>query len=117
MFLTPKIVREQDVPSIFHSELKNFDLLVNTMSGTDSVHTVHGIMLKEVLSDATGEHTGSVTIVSSQPRTQEHTLNIPVQRELPGCYVGQRKYIQQYIKCYQIVRDRLLLQQKRTCLL
>ena len=84
------------------------------MSGTDSVHTVHGIILKEVLSDATGEHAGSVPIV---PSTQEHTLNIPVQRELPGCYVGQKKYIQQYIKCYKTVRDWILLQQKKTCLL
>ena len=89
--LTPQIVREPDVPSIFHSEFDNFDQLVNTMSGTNSVHTAHGIMLQEVLSDGTGEHGGSVPVVPSQPRTKERTLNLPVQQELPGCYVGQRK--------------------------
>ena len=89
--LTPQIVREPDVPSIFHSEFDNFDQLVNTMSGTDSVHTAHGIMLQEVLSDHPDEHGGSVPIVPSQPRTKERTLNLPAQQELPGCYVGQRK--------------------------
>ena len=91
LLLTPQIVREPDVPSIFHSELDNFEQLVNTMSGTDSVHTAHGIMLQEVLSDDTGEHGGSVPVVPSQPRTKVRTLNLPVQQELPGCYVGQRK--------------------------
>ena len=89
--LTPQIVREPGVPSIFHSEFDNFDQLVNTMSGTDSVHTAHGIVLQEVLSDDTGEHGGSVPVVPSQQRTKEGTLNLPVQQELPGCYVGQRK--------------------------
>ena len=33
----------------------------------------------------------TVPVVPSQPRTKERTLNLPVQQELPGCYVGQRK--------------------------
>ena len=61
------------------------------MSGTDSVHTAHGIMLQEVLSDDYGEHGDTVPVVPSQPRTKERTLNLSVQQELPGCYVGQRK--------------------------
>ena len=89
--LTPQIVREPDSPSIFHSEFDNFDQLVNTMSGTDSVHTAHGIMLQEVLSDDTEEHGGIVPIAPTLERTKERTLNLPVQQELPGCYVGQRK--------------------------
>lgn len=89
--LTPQIVREPDVPSIFHSEFDNFDQLVNTMSGTDSVHTAHGIMLQEVLVDDNEEHGGTVPIAPSLERTKERSLNLPVQQELPVCYVGQRK--------------------------
>lgn len=66
--LTQQIVRQPDVPSIFHSEFDNFDLLFNTMSGTDSFHTAHGIMVQEVLSDNTGEHEGIKPVAPSLPR-------------------------------------------------
>ena len=89
--LTPQIVRKPDVPSICHSEFDNFDQLVNTLSGTDSVHTAHGIMLQEVLSDDNGEHGGTVPIIPSQPRIKERSLKLPVQQELPVCYVAQKK--------------------------
>ena len=89
--LTPQIVRDPDVPSIFHSEFDNFDQLVNTMSGTDSVHTAHGIMQQEVLADDSEEHGGTVPIAPTLERTKERSLNLTVQQELPVCYVGLRK--------------------------
>ena len=61
------------------------------MTGTDSVHTAHGIMLQEVLTGVTKEHGGTVPIAPSLERTKERSLNLPVQQELPVCYVGQRK--------------------------
>ena len=86
------------------------------MSGTDSVHTAHGIMLQEVLSDDYDEHGGTVPVVPSQPRIKERTLNLPVKQELPGCYVGQRKSPKNPAvhKVLPDSEDRLLMQQKRT---
>ena len=61
------------------------------MTGAVSVHTAHGIRLQEVLSDNTDDHGGTVPADPSIPRTKERSLNMPVQQDLPGCYVGQRK--------------------------
>ena len=33
--------------SVFHSEFDNYDQLLNSITGSDSVHTAHGIMLQE----------------------------------------------------------------------
>ena len=74
------------------------------MSDTDSVHTAHDIMLQEVLSDDYGGHGGTVPVVPSQPRTKERTLNLPVQQELPGCYVGQRKS-QKHLAVHKVLPD------------
>ena len=43
--LSSKIVTQPTGPSVFHSEFDNFDQLVNSLSGSGSVHTAHGIML------------------------------------------------------------------------
>jgi hypothetical protein len=58
--LSSQIVRQPNVPSIFHSEFDNFDQLINTLTGDGSIHTEHGIMMQEVLSDERDDHGGTV---------------------------------------------------------
>jgi hypothetical protein len=45
--LSPQIVRNRNVPFIFHSDFDNFDQLLNDLCGMASVHTSHGIMLQD----------------------------------------------------------------------
>ena len=89
--LTSKIIRGPVVPSLFHSEFDNFDQLVNSMTDSGSVHTAHGIMMQEILSGMTEDHGGEIPEVPEIPRSKDNSLNIPIQEELPDCYVGQRK--------------------------
>ncbi len=46
--LSNQIVQNPTRPSLFHSELDNFDQLINDLTGMRSVHTVYGIMMQEV---------------------------------------------------------------------
>ena len=64
------MIRTPDVPPLFHSEFDNFDQLVNTMTGADSVHIAYDIMLQLVLSDNTDDHGGTVPAAPSIPRTK-----------------------------------------------
>ncbi|KAL5013682.1 hypothetical protein ScPMuIL_007952 [Solemya velum] len=86
--LSAQILREPNAQSIFHSEFDNYDQLVNTLTGVGSIHTAHGIMIQEVLTEDNG---GTVHDVPSIPRSRERSLKMSVQEELPDCYVGQRK--------------------------
>ena len=49
--LTIQIIRDPGAQSVFHSELDNFDQMINTLTGSGSVHTAHGIMIQEVSGD------------------------------------------------------------------
>ena len=89
--LTSQIIREPQVHSLFHSEFDNFDQLVNTLRGTDSIHTAHGIMMQEVLVDDSVNHGGSLPELPSIPRTKDRSLVAPIGQELLHRYVGQRK--------------------------
>ncbi len=53
--LPQNIVCNPQSPSIFHSELDNFDMIVNELYEAGSVHTVHLRMLQNVGSDEVGE--------------------------------------------------------------
>jgi hypothetical protein len=44
--LSPQIVRNPNVPFIFHSDFDYIDQLLNDLCGMASVHTSHGIMLQ-----------------------------------------------------------------------
>ena len=87
--LTSQIIRGPIVSSLFHSEFDNFDQLVNSMTGSGSVHTAHGIMMQEILK--TEDHGVEIPEVPEIPRSKDRSLNIPIQEELPACYVCQRK--------------------------
>ena len=49
--LTPQIIRNPHRPSLFRSNLHNFDQLVNDISGEGSIHTCHWIMLQGIPSE------------------------------------------------------------------
>lgn len=89
--LSAQIIREPNAPSVFHSEFDNFDQLVNTLRGVDSIHTAHGIMIQEVQTDGSEDHGGTVPVVPLVPRSRERSIKLSVQEQLPDCYVGQRK--------------------------
>ncbi|MCG7882443.1 MAG: hypothetical protein JAY96_12745 [Candidatus Thiodiazotropha endolucinida] len=89
--LSTQIIREPEVPSLFHSEFDNFDQLINTLTGAGSIHTAHGIMMQEILTGDMEEHGGTVPDIPSLPRTKEKSLKLRVEEELPDCFVGQRK--------------------------
>ena len=91
LYLTSQIIRDPSVPSLFHSEFDNFDQLVNTMSGTNSVHTAHGIMMQEVITDNSGEHGGTKPDVPALSRNKARSLSLPVGEQLPWCYISNRK--------------------------
>ena len=61
------------------------------MTGVSPNHTVHGIMMQEVITDNSEDHAGSVPEVPTMPRNKERFLNPPVKEDLPVCYVGQRR--------------------------
>ena len=58
--LTSQIIRGPVVPSLFHSEFDHFDQLVNSMTGSGSVHIPHGIMMQEILSGVTEDQGGEI---------------------------------------------------------
>ena len=84
--LTNQIYRNPDhSKSVFHSEFDNYDQLLNSIKGNDSVHTAHGIMLQD-----TGGEPGFRPEPCSIPRTHKRSLDT-VQPELPEVYVSIRK--------------------------
>lgn len=89
--LTTQIVRQPSVPSLFHSEFYNFDQLVNTLTGSGSIHTAHGIMMQEIVSRESVAHGGTVESLPEMPRTKDRSLNLRIQEELPDCFIGTRK--------------------------
>ena len=48
-------------------------------------------MMQEILSGVTEDHGGEIPEVPEIPRSKDRFLNIPIQEELPDCFVGQRK--------------------------
>ncbi len=85
--LSQQIIRSPDPrQSLFHSEFDNFDQLVNSLTGSGSVHTAHGIMLQEVLGEVCNHASDVVTISRSSRRSLD--LEPP---DLPDVYVSARK--------------------------
>ncbi len=67
------IICNPQSPPIFHSELDNFDMIVNELYGAGSVHTVHLILLRNIGADEVGEFPET-----SIPKTRERFLtNLP----------------------------------------
>ena len=86
--LSNQIVRYPTVPFLFHSAFDNFDQYVNSLHGSGSVHTAHGIMMQELSDEQHGGHTVEPIQIK---RTKERSMPLELNSELPGCYVSQRK--------------------------
>ena len=77
--LTTQIIKNPPVPSLFHSDFDNFDLFINDLSGSGSVHTSHGIMLQNIPSvPANSELVSNVTQIPTKPKT--HINSVPTTR-------------------------------------
>ena len=87
--LSTQIIRAPESRSVFHSEFDNFDQLLNSITGKDSVHTAHGIMLQEIAGPSKS-HTGLRVEMSSIERTKERSLHLTA-TELPECYMTVRQ--------------------------
>ena len=89
--LSPQIVRNSDVPFIFHSDFDNFDQLLNDLTGMGSVHTAHGIMLQDFCVNA-GENIGGMKPeIPSAEKSGRRSLQLEKLQILPDCYITQRK--------------------------
>jgi hypothetical protein len=87
--LSTQIIRNPNVPSLFHSDFDNFDQLVNCLTGSGSIHTSHGIMLQEVTPES-GENVGGThPEVQSVSKTGERSLKLAESQSLPDCYLSQ----------------------------
>lgn len=89
--LSRQIVKTPSVPSLFHSEFDNCDQFISTLSSTTSVHTAHGILLQEIISNEPTDQVGVPVEVPSFKKSKNISLNMPVSEELPPIYIGERR--------------------------
>ena len=87
--LSTQIVRAPESTSVFHSEFDNFDQLLNSSTGKDSVHTAHGIMLQDI-AGLSESHTGVQVELPSIERRRQRSLTIETP-QLPECYITVRQ--------------------------
>ena len=89
--LTPQIIKNPPVPSLFHSDFDNFDQFINYLSGSGSVHTSHGIMLQNIPSvPANSELVSNETQIPTIPKMHARSLQPCADYNLPPCYINQR---------------------------
>ena len=81
--LTPQLVCNPSTPSLFHSDFDNFDQFVSDLSGSGSVHTVHGIMLQNVTRSAQTESVPNQPAVHYVERTGVRPLKSFGDESLP----------------------------------
>ena len=89
--LSPQIVRNPNVPFIFHSDFDNYDQLLNDLCGVASVHTSHGIMLQDFSCPADVDIDGDMPVIPAIDKTGIRSLKLDTQQVLPDCYVTHRK--------------------------
>ncbi|XP_046346792.1 uncharacterized protein LOC124127441 [Haliotis rufescens] len=98
--LSTQIIRSPTAPAVFHSEIDNFDQLLNNLTGMDSIHTAHGIMLQDI--EGKSEDHGGIHIdipsILKDSTTKQRSLNLDPADNLPECYVTQRRSPQIIIK-------------------
>ncbi|KAL2091604.1 hypothetical protein ACEWY4_013867 [Coilia grayii] len=87
--LSNQIIRYPMPPSVFHSEFDNLDKFINDVTGRESIHTAHGIMLQEVISHP-GQHQEGEEL-QTIPRTKRRSFNLAKETTLPECYVSQKQ--------------------------
>ena len=89
--LSPQIVRNPNVPIIFHSDFNNFDQLLNDLCGMTSVHTSHGIMLQDFSCPADQEVEGDMPSIPVVHKSGIRSLKLEAQEVLPDCYLTHRR--------------------------
>lgn len=89
--LTSQIIRQPKVPSVFLSEFDNFDQLINTLTGMNSVHSAHGIMMQAINNSESLGHGGTVPDMPSTRRSTERVFKLAAEENLPECYIAQHK--------------------------
>ena len=87
--LSNQIIRNPQVPAVFHSEFDNFDQVLNTLTGMYYIHTAHGIMLQDAPRDHSHHEVGTAE-ASSQARTGQRSFQLAPAEELPPCYITLR---------------------------
>ena len=91
--LTPQTIRNSHCPSFFHCDFDNFDQFVNDLSGADSIHTYHGIMLQNIPCEPTADENktdSQAESLLSLPRTGGCSLKSLTNDSLPPCYMNKR---------------------------
>ena len=89
--LSPQIVRNPNVPFIFHSDFDNFDQLLNDLRGMASVHTSHGIMFQDFSCPADQEVEGDMPSIPVVHKSGIRSLKLETQEVLPDCYLTHRR--------------------------
>jgi len=87
--LSTQIVRAPEPKSVFHSEFDNFDQLLNSATGKDSIHTAHGIMLQDI-EGPSESHSGIHIELPSIERTKQRSLIVETPH-MPECYITVRQ--------------------------
>jgi hypothetical protein len=85
--LSPQIVRNPNVPFIFHSDFDNLDQLLNDLRGMASVHTSHGIMFQDFSCHAYQEVEGDMPSIPVVHKSGIRSLKLETQEVLPDCYL------------------------------
>ena len=86
--LSSTIIKNPASNVVFHSEFDNFDKLLNNLTGKDSIHTAHGIMLQELHHPSAEEK--NATILKPKVRTKKKVFHGREAVPLPECYVTVR---------------------------
>jgi hypothetical protein len=89
--LSPQIVRNPNVPFIFHSDFDNFDQLLNDLCGMASVHNSHGIMLQDFSCPADQEVEGDMPSIPVVNNSGIRSLKLETQEVFPDCYLTHRR--------------------------
>ncbi len=87
--LSTQIVQNPNANSVFHSEFDNFDQLVNSLTGSGSIHTAHGIMLQDF--GECQETGGTQPEIQTTVKSRKRSLTLPHSETLPDCFVTSRK--------------------------
>lgn len=115
--LSTQIIRSPDAPSVFHSEFDNFDQLLNNLTGMDSIHTAHGIMMQDT--EGRPEDHGGTCVempsVTRNTKTKQRSLDLPTAGCLPDCYMAQRKSPQMAVERLTYPDGEGALQDARNC--
>ena len=85
------MIRNPNVPFIFHSDFDIFHPLLNDHCRMASVHTSHGIMLQDFSCPADQEVEGDMPSIPVVHKSGIRSLKLEMQEVLPDCYLTHRR--------------------------